>query len=100
MALDGTVLGSPSPRATLPNMMTCQDVWADRGTAVAGGATHRRFTHRQHPGRGGARSDARGGRESAQAERPSRILLVEDNPGDADLVRIALEHGSPGADLV
>lgn len=32
-------------------------------------------------------------------KRPIRVLLVEDNPGDADLVRDTLEHGRHRLDM-
>ena len=31
--------------------------------------------------------------------RPIRVLLVEDNPGDADLIRDTLEHGARKLDM-
>ena len=34
---------------------------------------------------------------AAERERTIRVLLVEDNPGDADLVQLSLADAEPGA---
>jgi signal transduction histidine kinase len=80
-------------------MMTCQDVYGKRGTPCAVSASEPRLSNRDGERSQRGRSKAGADDEESCGGQTLRVLLVEDNPGDADLVRAALERADASAHI-